>query len=636
MDKTDLKNLFLRVARFRPKHARELKRKAHGVLKREGLKRTLYLFYKFLLYGRTYFQVRPFSRESYALWINRNEKRNSTKTVQENIKKFNYKPLVSIITPVYNVEPLWLNRCIASALVQQYARWELCVHDDASTNPATLACLKKWQDYGDKRIKITFGKTNQHISLASNEALKSATGEFIILLDDDDELSPTALYEIVKALNKNPQLDFIYSDEDKLNEENQRINPFFKPNWSPDLFLSMNYSCHLSVFRKSIVDQISGFRKGYEGSQDYDLTLRFIEKTRPEKIHHVPKILYHWRMIATSTSGGLKAKDYTVSTSLRALRDYLTRNKIEGMVSEGLSPGRFRVKRDIIGNPKVSIIIPFRDQVKVLRRCVESILNRTDYKNFEIVLVNNQSQEKTTIDYLKELEIDPSCKILSYDKPFNFSAINNFAAKWCRSEYLLFLNNDTEVISLEWLSAMVSQIQREEVGAVGAKLIYPNGRIQHAGVIMGLGIAGHAFKHMHGDNEGYMSMANTIRNYSAVTAACMMVKKSVFDEIGGFDEENFSIAYNDVDLCLRLRKNGYLVVYTPYAKLYHYESLSRGDDEELKKKNPEKYQRVIAERKHMLKKWKKWILNDPYYNPNLTRWREDFSLRTETKPPRYI
>lgn len=635
MDKNDLIGLFYRIVRFRPRHFHELRRKARGVLKREGLIKTLRHLYKFLIYGRTYFQIRPFTQSEYDFWVAKNEK-NNQEDILKSINSLRFKPVISVITPVYNIDPKWLNRCIESVINQLYPNWELCLYDDASTKKETLECLKKWSKFGDKRIKIKLGKVNQHIAGASNEALKMATGEFITLLDDDDELTRNALYEVVKALNKNVRPDFIYSDEDKIDEDNRRGNPFFKPDWSPDLLLSMNYTCHLSVFRKSIIDEIGGFRKGYEGSQDYDLTLRFIEKTEPEKIFHIPKILYHWRTLATSTSGGLGAKDYAIEASIKALRDYLRRNQIEGAVLEGLSPGRFWVKRAIIGNPKVSIIIPFRDQAEVLRRCVESILKRTEYKNFEIVLVNNQSKEKKTLDYLKSWAIDPACKILNYDKPFNFSAINNYAAKWSRSEYLLFLNNDTEIITPEWINAMLAQIQRKEVGAVGGKLIYPNGRIQHAGVILGLGIAGHAFKHFPEGNEGYMSMANTIRNYSAVTAACVLVKKSVFQEIGGFDEKNFSVAYNDVDLCLRMRQKGYLIVYTPHAKLYHYESLSRGDDEELQKNNPEKYQRVVAERKHMLKKWKKWILADPYYNPNLTRFREDFSLRLDDRSPRYV
>lgn len=625
---------FLRIARFRPKHFKILARKARTVLKKEGLIKTSLYFFKYLAYGRTYFQVRPFTAAEYRLWIKKNEKI-SQKTILGEINKFKFKPKISIITPVYNVDPKWLDRCIQSVLDQYYSNWELCLHDDASTKKETIKCLIKWQEKGEKRIKINFGKSNQHISGASNEALKLATGEFIALLDNDDELPKNALSEYAKVLNTNAEIDFIYSDEDKINEQNQRLNPFFKPDWSPDLFLSMNYVCH-SFFRKSIIDKIGGFRLGYEGAQDYDLVLRFIEKTSPEKIYHIPKILYHWRQIETSTSAGLSAKNYTVDNSIKALEDYLKRNKIEGEVEEGLSPGRFRVKRTIIGNPGVSIIIPFRDQVEVLERCVKSILTKTDYKNYEIVLVNNQSQESATLAYLEKIKYYPACRIVNYDKPFNFSAINNFAAKWCGNEYILFLNNDTEVIEKEWLSSLLEHIQRPEVGAVGAKLIYPSKQIQHAGVILGLGIAGHAFKHLNGENEGYMSMANVIRNYSAVTAACILVKKSVFEEVDGFDEKNFSIAYNDVDLCLRIRKKGYLIVYTPYAKLYHYESLSRGNDEDLKKENPKKYQRVRQERETMFKKWYEWIMNDPYYNPNLTRVREDFSLKTETKPPRYI
>jgi len=629
-----LRNRYLKIRNFRWRYLKSLAGKAFFVARKEGLGKTAKYFVKYLIHGREYFQTNQNTEDRYQSWIAHNEKGNK-KIIAKKISEFHYNPKISIITPVYNVAPEWLDRCINSVINQCYPNWELCLHNDASTKKETVACLKKWESYDDKRIKISWGKDNQHISGASNEALKLATGRFILLLDNDDELPANALYEYVAALNENSKLDFIYSDEDKIDKSNRRSDPFFKPDWSPDLFLSMNYVCH-SFFRKSIVDAIGGFRKGYEGAQDYDLVLRFIEKTSPDKIHHLPKILYHWRELETSTASGLAAKNYAVENSIKALNDYLARNRIEGTTQEGLSPGRFRVLRKILGDPRVSIIIPFRDQVAVLRRCIESILDKTDYKNYEIVLVNNQSAEAETLAYLEQLKKYPACRVIDFDKPFNFSAINNFATKWSNNEYILFLNNDTEVITREWLSAMMEQIQRPEVGAVGAKLIYPSGKIQHAGVMLGTGIAGHAFKHLPAENEGYRSQANIIKNYSAVTAACLLTKKSVFFEAGGFDEKNFSIAYNDVDLCLKIRAKDYLVVYTPYAKLFHYESLSRGDDEELRTTNPKKYQRVRQERMHMFNKWKKLIKNDPYYNPNLTRTREDFSINLDTQPPRYI
>ncbi|MBM3256363.1 MAG: glycosyltransferase [Candidatus Moranbacteria bacterium] len=629
-----LRNRYLKLKNFRREDMSELQRKALSVAKREGIIKTVRYFFKYLAHGREYFQSGSHRKDDYREWINLKEKKDE-KEISQKINELDYKPKISIITPVYNVDSKWLNQCVDSVVNQSYPHWELCLHDDASTKKETLNCLKKWKTCGDKRIRVSFGQNNQHISGASNEALKLATGEFILLLDNDDKLPENALYEYVKALNKNPKIDFIYSDEDKIDEKNRRLNPFFKPDWSPDMFLSMNYVCH-SLFRRSIVNALGGFRKGYEGAQDYDLVLRFIERTSPEKIFHIPKILYHWRQIETSTSTGIAAKNYAGENSIKALNDYLKRNMVEGHAQEELSPGRFRIKRKIVGDPGVSIIIPFHDQTDVLIRCVESILTKTDYKNYEIVLVNNQSQEEKTRRYLEKLKDYPACKVLKYDKPFNFSTINNFAVSWSKNEYILFLNNDTEVITGEWLSAMLEQIQRPEVGAVGAKLLYPNNKIQHAGVILGTGIAGHAFKHLPEDNEGYMSQANIIKNYSAVTAACLLTKKSVFSKAGGFDEKNLSIAYNDIDLCLKIRKMGYLIVYTPYAKLYHYESLSRGDDEQLKTTHPEKYRRVKRERMHMFNKWRREIKNDPYYSPNLTRLKEDFSINLDAFPPRYV
>ena len=589
-------------------------KKSLFILKQRGFKVFLIYLLKYLAFGRSYFRFKAFSKEDYVLWIKKNEDWNKEK-VQEKINNFKLKPKISIITPVYNVDPKWLDKCIESVLSQFYPNFELCLWDDASNSKETLDCLKKWQEKGNEKIKIGFSKVNEHIAGASNQALKMAKGEFVVLLDNDDEISPNALYECVLALNKNPDLDFIYSDEDKLDLQEERTDPFFKPDFSPDLMLSMFYISHLGFYRKSIVDSIGGFRKGFEGSQDYDLALRFLEKTDPKKIQHIAKILYHWRKLETSTAGDLSSKNYVISSSIKALADYLKRNQIEGVVEEGLSPGRFRIKRAILEKTKVSIIIPFCDKVEVLKQCLKSILEKTDYENYEILLVNNNSQEEKTGKYLKSLEKNPNIRILNYDKPFNFSAINNFAVTKTEAEYVLFLNNDTEVINKEWLSSMVEHIQREEVGVVGAKLLFPNGTVQHAGIILGIKEAfGHAFKYFSAENEGYMSQLNVLKNYSAVTGACLLTKRDLFQKIGGFDAENLKIAFNDVDYCLKLREKGFLVVYTPYANLYHHESFSRTD-----KINS-------AEINFMQHKWGKVIQNDPYYNVNLTKRKEDFSL----------
>ena len=579
-----------------------------------------------MIHGRGYFKFRKYSQHDYYDWIKKYE-RIDRSSIRKDIKSFSYKPKVSIITPVYNVDPKWLNKCIESVSGQFYDNWEICLYDDASTRSETIECLKGWENK-DGRIKIAYGKDNKNISGASNEALKLASGDFVALLDNDDELSLNALYEVSKIINDHPDADFIYSDEDKVDITGLRSDPFFKPNWSSDLLTSMMYTSHLGVYRKSIVDEIGGFRQGYEGSQDYDLVLRFIERTQPENIFHIAKILYHWRKIPGSTAKLLSSKDYAHDSARKALDDYLTRNNIEGTVSDGRSPGLYRIKRKILNNPKVSIIIPFRDQVEVLKRCVTSVIENNSYKNIEIILVNNQSAEKDTLIYLDTLRNKAPFKIIDYDRPFNYSAMNNYAVGKAQGEFILFLNNDTETINKEWLSAMVEELQRDEVGIVGSKLIYPNETIQHAGVVMGLGgVAGHAFRNFPKENGGYMNFIHSKKDYSAVTAACLMIKKEIFENVNGFDEENLPIAYNDVDLCLKTRELGFLVVYTPYSELYHYESLSRGDDRELKKTDPEKYKRVIREREYMIRKWKKYIENDPYYNVNLTRRGEDFSIK---------
>ena len=606
-----------------------LSRRAYDVYSTRGLKTTVVIFFKYVQHGRSYFQQHKIFPASYDDWIAKHEAYDREAVAAE-IASFKSTPLISIIVPVYNIDIQWLNACIESVLEQYYPHWELCLHDDASTQKDNISSLKRWAKK-DSRIKISLGKENQHISGASNEALKLATGDYIALLDADDMIAPHALYEVVKSINENPDAAMIYSDEDKIDTENHRSAPFFKPNWSPDLFLSMNYTSHLGVYKKSIVDEIGGFRKGYEGSQDYDLVLRFIERISESQIHHIPQVLYHWRQIPGSTATGVADnKSYALDSAVKALTDYSERNGINATITTIDNSGRYRLQRDIETDALVSILIPFKDEVEALCTCVESIFKKTHYPNYELVLINNQSMKQETAAYLAEIATDDRVMVLDYDKPFNYSAINNYAVAKARGDFLLLLNNDIEVIADGWLKAMMEHAQRPEVGAVGAKLIFPNETIQHAGITMGIGgVAGHAFKYLPRDADGYFSQLQVVRNTSGVTAACLLTRRDVFEAVGGLDEVNLTVGFNDVDFCLKIREAGYLIIYTPFAELYHYESLSRGNDDELYAQNPKKFERVLTEREYMRKKWKHVLEHDPYYNPNLSLVLEDYSLKQD-------
>jgi GT2 family glycosyltransferase/SAM-dependent methyltransferase len=563
----------------------------------------------------------------YQLWIAKNEpSQEDIGRCKRELQNFSYRPKISIITPVWNTDEVWLRLAIESVLNQIYDNWELCIVDGGSTKPHVKKVLNEYARK-DARIKVKFLPENKGIAGNSNESLSLATGEFVGFLDHDDELVPFSLFEVVKLLNDNRNLQFVYSDEDKIDENGERKDPFFKPDWSPDLFLSCNYLCHFSVIRKKIVDEISLFHMGYDGSQDYDLFLRVTERLKDNEIAHIPKILYHWRVIPESAAMSTEIKPYAYTAARKALTDAMIRRKLEvEEITDGLWTGSYRIKYLIPSNPKVSIIIPTKDKVTILKRCIQSILDKTTYSQYEIVIVDNQSEINDTFDYYESIKDNPRIKILHYDKPFNFSAINNFAVAHVSSAYILFLNNDTEVISKDWLSAMVEHAQREGVGAVGAKLLYPNNTVQHAGVILGIignpPIGGHSHRYFPGTHGGYCGRAAIIQNTSAVTAACLLMKKETFERIGGF-EENLAVAFNDVDLCLKIREEGYVIVFTPYAQLYHHESLSRGYED-----TPEKKRRFIEEVQFVREKWGDIIdKGDPYYNPNLTRDKEDFSIK---------
>ncbi|MGO4546878.1 glycosyltransferase [Paenibacillus sp. 2TAB23] len=534
---------------------------------------------------------------------------------------FKYRPLVSILVPVYNVEEEWLRLCIESAQKQVYTNWELCLVDDCSTKPHIREVLEEYSKTDD-RIKFKIRSENGHISATSNDALDLATGEFIALLDHDDELATIALYENIKLLNHFRDADVIYSDEDKITVDGERHSPYFKPDWSPDTLLSQMYTCHLTVYRKSIVIEAGKFRIGYEGSQDYDLMLRVSELTN--KIHHIPQILYHWRTIPNSTANNANVKNYAHEAGLKALEDALLRRKIDGWVETFEdSSNLYRVHYISKEQPKVSIIIPSKDLSEVLNKCLESIFNKSQYTNFEVIIVDNGSKEESTHQlYRHWTECEPNrFFVYELDIPFNYSKLNNYGVTKATGGILLLLNNDVEVLTSDWLDEMVGHATRSEIGAIGASLLYPDDSLQHAGVVLGLGgVAGHSHKHFPLHHPGYFKRLEMISNYTAVTAACLMVRKDIYNEVGGFEEE-LQVAFNDVDFCLKIWDKGYRNIWLPQVRLYHYESKSRGHED-----TPAKQKRFHGEIQWMRDRWSYILDNDPCYNPNLTKDREDFSL----------
>ena len=531
---------------------------------------------------------------------------------------FAHQPTFSIITPVYNTEPRWLRACIDSVLAQVYPHWQHCLIDDASTSAETIAILEDCAQR-DPRITVVRQAQNGHISRASNAGLKVAAGEFVALLDHDDTLSPDALVEMARALNVSPGLDFIYSDEDKLDETGGRCDPYFKPDWSPEHFLNFMYTNHLMVLRRSLVDEAGGFRVGYEGSQDFDLALRVITLT--SHVGHVPKVLYHWRKIAESTAADAGAKPWALEAARRALKDHVARTEPDSEVIDDYAPGLFRVKRRIKEQPLVSLVVTTDDRsrdingkvIALLPHLLRSVVQKTSYANYEIVVVDNGRLSDATRDGLAAIPHRRASYAIN--GAFNFAHKLNFSMRHARGEHLVILNDDIEVISSEWLSAMLEYSQDPAIGAVGARLLYPDGRLQHVGVVMGVcGVAAHAFHQAPGSSPGYFGSALGPRNYSAVTGACMMTRRNVFDRLGGFNEQ-LTIDFNDVDYCLRVRKAGYRIVYTPYAELYHLESGSISD----RVWNP-------AETQYMKDTWADVLARDPYYNPNLTRAFPDYRL----------
>jgi GT2 family glycosyltransferase len=502
---------------------------------------------------------------------------------------------------------------------------------DANSGPDTRQVLSDWSKK-DRRLKIKYLDENKGIAGNSNEAVMMAGGIFVGFLDHDDLLAPFALYEVVHCLQFNKDVDVIYSDEDKINENGTRFDPFFKPDFSPDYLRSVNYISHFLVMRKALGDQVGWFREGYEGAQDYDLILRAAEKAR--RIAHIPKILHHWRAWTGSTAIGADAKPYANTSGKKALQDHLNRIGLPARVEDGYASTFYREYYSLSRTPLLSIIIPSQDHVADLERCIDSILQKTTYPNFEVVIIENNSKKPETFKLYERFIQDSRISILNWDEPFNYSRINNWAAGQVKGEVLLFLNNDTQVINEGWLEEMLSFAIRSDIGAVGAKLYYPDDSIQHAGVIVGVGgVAGHSHKYFPKNDPGYFGSLISVHNVSAVTAACLMVRKQVFQEVNGFDED-FILAFGDVDLCLRILLKGYLNIWTPYAELYHHESMTRGgEDDEIKQR------RFKGEIDHFKQRWNDFLQKgDPYYNPNLTLDREDFSieLRKNVHPSQLV
>ena len=559
-------------------------------------------------------------RLQYKTWIENHVATPAELELQRNYE-FEYKPLISILIPTYKTPKHLLVETIDSVLKQSYSNWELCIADGNSEEPYINEMLDEYAR-NDNRIKVKYLDENKGIAGNTQECYYMATGDYIGLFDHDDLLEPNALFEVVKAINEDRTIDFIYTDEDKINEKSDyRFDPHFKQDYAIDTFRSYNYICHFSVFRKDLMAKINGFREGFNGSQDYDIILRATEVA--ENIHHIPKILYSWRVHSGSTAGNPKNKMYCYDSAKKALDEELKRKGIKGKAHDGKYIGTYEIDYEIIGNPKVSILIPTKDHIDDLDRTIKSVLNKTAYKNYEIIVIENNSDQKETFEYYEKIQkLDADIKVVTWEKGFNYSAINNFGAKYATGELLLLLNNDVEVINEEWLTKMVSLAQREDVGCVGAKLYYPDGTIQHGGIIVGLGgAAAHAHRGFNHKEYGYFLRLGITHNLSAVTGACLMVKKSVFDEVGGLDE-SFEVAYNDVDFCLRVLETGRVNVWTPYAELYHYESKSRGvDDLATNERFQGEFKRFRERYKGFLEK------GDPYYNTNLTLDREDFSLK---------
>ncbi len=556
---------------------------------------------------------RIYSVISYSRWIKQNEKGLAP------VGHLSQPPLISLVAPCYETPLLFLKQLVDSVRQQTYINWQLCLSLSGNFPPASADYLSK-VCAKDSRIKLVRLPENLGISGNTNEALEHCDGDYIGFIDHDDTLAPFALQEVARAVENEPLADLIYSDEDKLTKDGgQRHTPHFKPDWSPDLLRSYNYITHLLVIKKTLLSVVGPLRSRFDSAQDYDLALRASEKAK--RIVHIPKILYHWREHSGSTSTNTSAKPQAAERAVEVVQEHLNRIGREGATSAGPFFGAVRSQYELLNKPLVSIIIPNKDHAFDLKKCINSIGEKTTYPNYEIIVMENGSNNPETFRFYERIR-SPRVRIITWDKDFNYSQINNDGAVEAQGEILLFLNNDVAVITPDWIEQMLMHLQFPEVGAVGAKLLYEDGSIQHAGVIVGVGgIAGHSHKNFPRDDAGYFGRLKVVQNLSAVTAGCLMIKKSVFESVGGF-EVNLPIAFNDIDLCLKVRQAGHLIVWTPEAELFHYESKTRGYED-----TDEKQKRFLSEIDYFSKKWSDTLkAGDPYYSPNLTLAAEDFSI----------
>lgn len=576
--------------------------------------------------GLSALKERLTKRSRYPEWVLRYDTitESDRQTMRQHMEQMSYKPCISILLPVYNVAEIYLRQAIDSVLSQSYTNWQLCIADDNSPNARIREVIKEYAER-DPRITYVFRPKNGHISQATNSAAELAAGEYVGFLDHDDELREHALYMVARELQINQKVDLLFSDEDKISPEGKRHDPYFKSDWNPELLLCHNCVCHFTVVRRSLFQKLGGLRSECNGAQDWDLALRVSELTTRDRIAHIPHILYHWRVIDGSTAKETAAKPYVTAAQIKAVSEHLMRRGDFGASVESIPElSMLRVRYTVPSPPPlVSLIVPTHNQKKLLAQCVDGILNLTDYKNIELIIVDNRSDDPETLEYLAGLpHKDSRIRVIRDDGPFNFARINNDAVRHARGEILGFINNDIQVIRPDWLHEMVSNVVRKDVAAVGARLLFPNGTVQHAGVITGIGgVAGHQFKTHSMNSLGYFCRAVLPQNLSAVTAACMLVHKQQFHKVGGFDQEHLAVAFNDIDLCLKLREAGGLIVYTPYAELIHHESVSRGYED-----SPEKKARFNREYKVMQDRWGAKLTSDPFYNPNFKLTGADYEL----------
>ncbi len=575
-----------------------------NLVKQKGIRKSV-LDTKNILMGR----VNINNKTAYQKWIEENEPNEEELEEQRNTK-FSINPKISILVPLFDTPVEFFSELVQSLIDQTYTNWELCLADGSKIqNPRLMDIIEK-----DSRIKYKFIGENKNISGNTNECLTLATGDFVALLDHDDLLPIFSLYEIVKTINRNPNVEFIYTDEDKIMKTKEnRVDPYFKPDFSPDTLRANNYITHFSVFRKDIMDKLGEERSKYDGAQDYDLILRMSEIAK--NIVHIPKVLYHWRIHPNSTAEMPDAKPYAYEAGRQAVADHIERLGLKGKVEFGETPGVYQVQYDVMGKPKVCILIPNKDAIDILKTCINSILELTTYENFEIVIIENNSQEEETFEFYKSLENNKKIKVVYYDKKgYNYAGIINYGVKNCDGEYVCQLNNDTKLITPNWIEEMLGFAQREDVGAVGGRLYYPDGSIQHAGIVVGIcGLAANMLTGLPKDRHGYFAKEGLIQNMSAVTGACLFSRRDIYEKVGYMDEENLAVAFNDVDFCLKIRELGKLIVYNPFVEFWHYESKTRGYED-----TPEKKERFEKESNNFKTKWKDFIKNgDPYYNINL-------------------